>query len=1832
MTTRTLIKALAAVAVAAFSTTASAVVYLDASATGAGNGTSWADAYTDAATAINAAAGQELRVAQGVYVMSASIAMPNGITVKGGYAGGTSASPDARDIDAYQSIFTGDQSGLTTRWKHVEPYLDQAKTPKTTTMTATVIANGKINIPAYTGDYDGYVPYKEGTHTPQFMTVAAGVGGTLDGIYVSGFGFATSGTSGMLMNIASGAGAVTVTNCRFVGNYIGYLGGVYISGNPAADCSFVFSGCQFRFNGAPDSASNARGLAFHFSGSVTIQNCLFESICRANCNNSGSVLMGNGGNSSYPTIQGCMFTRCLHSSSWNINYGGPGNIYAGGGSSPNVKFLDCVVSNCYTACTGPGFGIPLFNVGTGNNSRGMIIDGVQFVNNLSIVSTAAGRCPVMVGTAASSTKVGGVSTPDATLGYFTLARCLFKGNSIYAASSAASASDRVALGLVGNDSPAAMALVNCVFDDNTATAAEGPTTVCSRGVVCNSHSTMYNTSAGLGLANCTFTGPADGVYDVVQFGDGHNKALNIVNSVFEAEGAMAASPFSFDMPAQVGLYSSSVKGMLSAPANVTAANFASDPVPLAGDYAPAARVPGIRATADVQTNALATANAPVTFSFKPYGATAYQALSPAQSTGSSKKGFVCDYAASAAARPEGSFTRGAVQALTAAAEAGCTVTVRLSPVELADASVYGDSAAYHALVPAGDPASVEAHPAAGKYFARWESESGSLYSEDNPLTIPALSSDLVLTAVFSETSQHRHSWTYAADGATLTATCSNAGCEDTPCVVSVVCAGKECDGTPVAAVVTNAETLASLTGATVGAIVYKQGDAVLDAAPSAVGSYTASATVTVGGNDYVLVASFDIIPHVHSWSYAQNGSVLTATCAGACADSPVFVSLSCTAENVYDEEPVTATLEGGDAFAAATGATVGAIVYKQGDVVLGAAPSAVGEYTANVTVSAGDDDYVLTVGFVITAHEHSWTYALNGAVLTATCTAGDCRLGTISVSLVGDSTKFNDVAPGPYALTVDGLDAFTAATGATIGDPRFVLTASATALPSAPSDAGAYYVELSVTAGGEAYTLRKDFYIEEAQTGVCLKAGATGAGTGIDWENAYTDFPTALAAAVAKGVPLRVAQGVYVVTEAIALPDGFSIEGGYAGVQGSYDRDIDEFQTIICGDQAQNNVWWRFTPDESKAAITTAATTEPVIKDGKFNDPVAALSYSGDYDGFFTKPNGTDTVRCFTISGDVGGTLDGLYIIGFGEENKSVPLNGVAIAWQGGPSAERIVVLKDLRIYGCTLSNSAIGQATFPKLTTQMSGCRIAYSGADFTGYNCRYLIGRFGSKGYVRDCTFESLLRNKCGGNSVTFLILEQSDSGKPGVDVENCMFARCATCAGANSNYGGNMGVVGYGNSTRCMSRFCNNTIRNCYIGATGTGDFPLFGLAQGSGWTGSNVHNGLRIENNLQLLNMADGASYVMVGVGGNVGTRTAPFSIESSVFRNNRIKVLSGAANSAVGLVGGSTTGGGQFNLVNCVFDGNTVESAVEGVTLSRGVICADDGTGRGAFGIANCTFRSSGAGYDVVQWGAQGSDANVVNCSFDATDAQTYNPFCAAGGATSTIRLFSSTVKNCLDVNTLGVSDCDSAFAFDAIPLNADYRPLVRMPKIRTTAAVFTNEVANGTTGSGGAGRQYPNTYSFQPVGSSARQALCAGICNPSSTGTADKGVIDDLYGESRTAGNTRGAVQRMDDLAESDEYAAVVIRPRDMTVEGGVTTAGLSTAAVSIEAMMVPKNGEATVQAFRDTTTKRVFAGWYNEDGSQYSPLNPLTFSGLEDDLTLEARFMVRNGAAIFFF
>jgi predicted outer membrane repeat protein len=271
------------VVLAASAIAAGEVIYVDANASGANNGSNWANAYNDLQDGLGAALnGDEIRVAQGIYKpdqgigvtpgdRGATFQLKNGVAIKGGYAGFGEPDPNARNIEAYETILSGDLVG--------NDGPDFAN-------------NGENSFHVVTAS----------------RTDATAV---LDGFTI------TSGNAFYGGGMYNDRSSPMVTNCTFSGNRAGIGGGMCNDSSSPTVTNCTFSG---------NSASMGGGMINSNGSSPTVTNCTFSG-------NSATVSGGGmDNNSSMPTVTNCTFI------SNSADYGGGMDNHGGRPTVTNCTF------------------------------------------------------------------------------------------------------------------------------------------------------------------------------------------------------------------------------------------------------------------------------------------------------------------------------------------------------------------------------------------------------------------------------------------------------------------------------------------------------------------------------------------------------------------------------------------------------------------------------------------------------------------------------------------------------------------------------------------------------------------------------------------------------------------------------------------------------------------------------------------------------------------------------------------------------------------------------------------------------------------------------------------------------------------------------------------------------------------------------------------------------------------------------------------------------------------------------------------------------------------------------------------------------------------------------------------------------------------------------------------------------------------------------------------------------------------------------------------------------------------------------------------------------
>jgi len=358
------------------------IIDVDDDAGGANDGSSWEDAFNYLQDALAAAwPGDEIHVAQGIYTPDSNSADPNGsgdreatfqlingVTIKGGYAGAGTPDPNARDIQLYETILSGDLDGndglnFTNNDENSYHVVSGSGTDETAALDGITITGGNANedyktIPIHAkgggmfsesgsptltqctfrgnSAYAGGGMYNLKYSNPRLSNCtfsensASGNGGGMFNSQSSPTLVNCTFSDGYAYNTGGGAfnsgGSPTFTNCEFTENTAGSGGGVC-----NADSNTVIINCVFGANSAVATATTVGqggGMANFYNNSVVV-NCTFSD---------NSAKHGGGGMVNY--LGNLMVTNCTFSS----NYGGGMDNYS---SSPMIT--NCIFSGNY--CT-----------------------------------------------------------------------------------------------------------------------------------------------------------------------------------------------------------------------------------------------------------------------------------------------------------------------------------------------------------------------------------------------------------------------------------------------------------------------------------------------------------------------------------------------------------------------------------------------------------------------------------------------------------------------------------------------------------------------------------------------------------------------------------------------------------------------------------------------------------------------------------------------------------------------------------------------------------------------------------------------------------------------------------------------------------------------------------------------------------------------------------------------------------------------------------------------------------------------------------------------------------------------------------------------------------------------------------------------------------------------------------------------------------------------------------------------------------------------------------------------------------------------------------------
>jgi parallel beta-helix repeat protein/predicted outer membrane repeat protein len=310
------------------------IIYVKADASGANNGTSWADAYIDLQTALaDAHSGDEIWVAAGTYKpttdtsRTATFQLKSGVALYGGFAGGETAR-DQRDWETNVTILSGDIGTPRDNSDNSYHVVTGSGTDATAVLDGFTVTSGKANGDLAWGHDSGGGIYNSYGNPTLTNCIFSG-----NSVTYNGGGMYNVGSDPTLTHctfsdnsayhegggIYNGSSSPMVTSVTFSDNYATYSGGGMHNGDGSSptvtDCTFSgnfgsWGGGMYNWNSDPmvtnctfsdNSVSNYGGGMENARSNPTVTNCTF----------SGNSALGGGGmlnSDGNPTVTNCTFS------------------------------------------------------------------------------------------------------------------------------------------------------------------------------------------------------------------------------------------------------------------------------------------------------------------------------------------------------------------------------------------------------------------------------------------------------------------------------------------------------------------------------------------------------------------------------------------------------------------------------------------------------------------------------------------------------------------------------------------------------------------------------------------------------------------------------------------------------------------------------------------------------------------------------------------------------------------------------------------------------------------------------------------------------------------------------------------------------------------------------------------------------------------------------------------------------------------------------------------------------------------------------------------------------------------------------------------------------------------------------------------------------------------------------------------------------------------------------------------------------------------------------------------------------------------------------------
>ena len=320
-------------------------IFVDIRAGGANDGTSWENAYNFLQDALSEARAAptpvEIHVAQGIYTPDSNSSAPTGTgdrrssfgivnktSLKGGYAGAGAPDPNARNIELYETIFSGDLNG------------DDGPDFANNGENSYHVVTGSGNYSMETTIIDGFTITGGYANGPEsFDKEGAGIKFYVDcGFRITNctiIGNKAESFGGGMYSVGNGGHGSTIINCRFISNTSNGRGGglclsaesiphiinCIISRNEAVDggAIYVSEGYPRIINStiSRNIALGQCGGAAVFEGCLIFSNCILWANLDSGYNDEAAQIQGQYVWINYSCVQG-----------WTGDLGGIGNIDA----------------------------------------------------------------------------------------------------------------------------------------------------------------------------------------------------------------------------------------------------------------------------------------------------------------------------------------------------------------------------------------------------------------------------------------------------------------------------------------------------------------------------------------------------------------------------------------------------------------------------------------------------------------------------------------------------------------------------------------------------------------------------------------------------------------------------------------------------------------------------------------------------------------------------------------------------------------------------------------------------------------------------------------------------------------------------------------------------------------------------------------------------------------------------------------------------------------------------------------------------------------------------------------------------------------------------------------------------------------------------------------------------------------------------------------------------------------------------------------------------------------------------------------------------------------